>query len=193
MLRSQLTYSTKKSMRAHRRFYRVSSSPVNSWLFIRDESAQTRALSQLIDRDNVASKRRRIRSAKEYEDSERWDNEHDLASMWLFLPSRVGLQVLQDMMTMTSLHRRYRRRGYYRNFVDTPGIDSFIQSGAWLFHCVARDDTIAHLQRLHEHSRNEYDVSDEREYAHWLQVDEYGSLAKMDEYNLGNILALFSK
>lgn len=195
MLRGQLTYSTKNRMRAHMRAHRcssrVSSSPVNSWLFLRGERAQARALRQLIDRDGVASKRRRIRSGKEYEDFERWENEHDLASIWLFLPSRVGLQMLQNMKS--SLRRRYQRRGYDEHLVEDPGIDNFIHSGAWLFHCVARDETIAHLHRLHEHSRNGYDVADDREYAHWIQIDEYGSPSKMDEYNLGNILALFSE
>mmetsp|Transcript_4339 Transcript_4339/g.9759 ORF Transcript_4339/g.9759 Transcript_4339/m.9759 type:complete len:441 (+) Transcript_4339:172-1494(+) len=195
MLRGQLTYSTKNRMRAHMRAHRcssrVSSSPVNSWLFLRGERAQARALRQLIDRDGVASKRRRIRSGKEYEDFERWENEHDLASIWLFLPSRVGLQMLQNMKS--SLRRRYQRRGYDEHLVEDPGIDNFIHSGAWLFHCVARDETIAHLHRLHEHSRNGYDVADDREYAHWMQIDEYGSPSKMDEYNLGNILALFSE
>ena len=189
MLQGQLTYTKKNRSRAYRRWNRVSSSSVNSWLFLRDESAQARALRQLIDRDDVAFKRRRIRSGKDYEDLDRWENEQDLASIWLFLPSRVGIQMLQGMRS--SLRRRYRRKGYDEHVVENPGIENFIQSGAWLFHCGSRDATIAHLQRLYEHSENWDDVADEREYAYWIAIDEYGSSEQMDEYNLGNILALF--
>mmetsp|Transcript_23187 Transcript_23187/g.37634 ORF Transcript_23187/g.37634 Transcript_23187/m.37634 type:complete len:434 (-) Transcript_23187:147-1448(-) len=127
-----------------------------TWLFLH-QGADIQALRQLLDRCDIQLRRLKHEWALE-EETEWFERERDLNSIWLFLPDRAGFRILSGMNEALRNRRERERqvRTHQREIGDQylSQIDVFIKSGAWLFQKpTGSSDHLVRLMRNSENSR----------------------------------------